>query len=248
MNKAIFGIAAFLALVGATSAGATTFSVTSAISDSLHGGSNDHAVHLKFFEKIQGTPLYRRWSGSDFDFIPAGTFVIDENGNAQISGQIVSQVDPRFAFDVMVDFIGLNGPGSGGPKKELRSCAYGGSCGDIDPSSWEYFSLSSGTFTGTGALEGLSFAISEKPVDTVYPFQLGVGANGKNGNLGAASWFYLFLNDDCDNPLCDDLAAFSVLHGDFNIDLIPTPLPAGLLLFGSGLIGLASVKKRQKKA
>ena len=246
LSSFFIGAAASFCLAGAASA--APYYATSAVSDSLHAGNNDHAVWLPFFESIPGTALTGNANGSDFDFVPFGDFVVDNMGGATLSGRIVSQVDPKFVFDIVVDFIGLAGPGSGGPKKELRACAYMTGCGDIDPATWDYYRLTGGTFTGVDDLEGLSFTVSERPVNNVFPLQMGEGANGKNGNLGLASWFFLSLSGNCTNALCDNLAQLNSLKGDFNLDLVETPLPAGFLLFGSGLVGLASAKRRRRRA
>lgn len=229
-------------------ANAALYTATSAVSDRLHGGSNDHAAWLPFFENIPGTALQGNRDGSDFDFLTPGLFSVNDDGMAQLSGRIVSQVDPRLAFDVIVNFIAIEGPGTGGPKKELRRCAFNGVCGSIDPSTWEYFRLTDGSFTGIDGLEGLSFSVEERPRGNVFPLQVGEGANGKNGNFGGASWFFLFLNDTCDHALCQQLASIDTFKGDFNLDLVETPLPAGLLLFATGLFGFRTMSGRGKKA
>ena len=238
-------IIAAMSLGLAAQANATTYSASSAISDSLHGGSNDHAIWLPFFESIPGTPMFGDSNGSDFDFWPDGVLTVNSDGSATLSGRIVSQVDSDYGFDIVVEFSGLMGPGSGGPKKELKACAYGGGCGDIDPDTWDYARITEGTFTGVGDLAGVSFSVSERPLDNVYPLQIGEGANNKNGNLGASAWIYLALLDGCSHSLCDDLASFKTLKGDINIDLVETPLPAAFLLFGSGLAGLFGAGRRR---
>ena len=226
-------------------ASATTFSATSAVSDpTLHGGNSDHSVWLPFFESLSGTPLNGNSNGSDFDFVPEGFFVVNPDGSAQLTGTIFSQVDPSFAFEVVVDFIGLAGPGSGGPKQELRACAYNGGCGNIDPNTWSYFSLTGGTFTGLGSLAGIAFDVTERPENNVHPAQTGVGANNKNGNVGLSVWFYLTLTGQCDNVLCDDIAQLDRIVGDFNLNLSETPLPAGVLLFLTGLAGFGAARRR----
>ena len=247
MRKLFFS--AFASLVAfAGTATAATYTATSAVSDNLHGGVSDHAAWLPFFESIPGTSLNGNANGSDFDFIEPGLFTVNDKGAAQLRGRIFSQVDPSLAFDIIVDFIAIEGPGSGGPKKELKNCAYNGGCGSVDPSTWDYFRLTGGSFTGVDALDGLSFSVAERPAGNVFPLQVGEGANGKNGNLGAASWFFLFLDDDCANALCQQIASIDTFRGDFNLDLIQTPLPAGLLLFATGLLGFRTMSGRGKKA
>jgi len=232
----------------ATSASASHYQATSAVSDSLHGGYNDHAAWLPFFEGISGTSLYGNSNGSDFDFLESADFFVGANGAAQLRGRISSQVNPSLAFDVIIDFISIEGPGSGGAKKELKNCAYNNGCGSIDPATWDYFRLTGGSFTGVDTLDGISFSVSERPSGNVFPLQVGAGANGKNGNFGAATWFYLFLDDTCSNALCQQLASIDTFRGDFNLDLVQTPLPAGLLLFLTGLFGFRTMNGRGKKA
>lgn len=233
----------------AAQANAATFSVSSAVSDELHGVSqpHNHAIWLPFFENVPHSPLFGNSEGSDFDFMPDGVFEVRADGSATLSGNIVSQVDSNYTLDVIFEFVGLAGPGSGGPKRELRNCAYGGSCGDIDPSTWDYFQMTGGTLTGTGFLDGIVFSASERPDNSVFPLQMGEGANNKNGNLGLSAWFYLALIGDCTNKLCDDIASMSLV-GDINVDILETPLPAGFALFGTGLAGLIAARRRKRAA
>ncbi|MEL7488126.1 MAG: VPLPA-CTERM sorting domain-containing protein [Pseudomonadota bacterium] len=248
MFKRFLSLAA--GLVAATGvASAATFSATSAVSDpNLHGGNSDHSVWLPFFESVAGTPLTGNSNGSDFDFSPEGFLTINPDGTGQLVGTIVSQVDPRFAFDVVIDFLGLSGPGSGGPKKELRACAYAGTCSGgapaVDTDSWDYFSLTGGTLTGLEALAGITFDVSERPRNNVHPMQIGDGANNKNGQFGLSVWFYLTVSGMCDNVLCDEILAQNSLRGDFNLNLTETPLPAGVLLFLTGLAGVGAARRR----
>ncbi len=221
-----------------------TYSATSAISDHYHGGGHDHSVWLPTFESLGGTPISGDVEASDFDFSPAGTFTIGEDGRATLSGRIVSQVDPSFSFDILLSFVGLAGPGSGGPKMELNPSAYSGNGGPIDVSTWSYFQLAEGSITGTGSAAGLNFSVFERPKDNIFPGQLGEGANGKNGDLGFAVWFYTLVNKDCTHNLCGVLSRRGLQTGDVNINLSEVPLPAGFLLFATGLAGLAARRRR----
>ena len=243
--KTLSAIAIFVGgLSGAASA--ATFAVGSAVSDpTVHGGAHDHAVWLPFFERISGTPLFQNADGSDFDFLPGAQFVINDDGSATLSGQIASQVNAGFGFDIFVNFDPLAGPGTGGPKQELRSCAYNGVCADVDTATFTYMSLRDGVFIGEGAFAGLDFSVSERPDNNVFPLQIGDGANNKNLEFGASSWFFLTILDSCSSNFCGSAASFNRLVGDFNLNLIETPLPAGLLLFLTSAAGLGAARRRR---
>ncbi|MFN0022649.1 MAG: VPLPA-CTERM sorting domain-containing protein [Parvularculaceae bacterium] len=245
-NPVLFALAFGAAAISAPAIAApVAYSATSAVSDTLYGGSNDHALWMPMFEQLAGTALSGNSNGSDFNFTPAGTFTIGEDGRAILSGQISSQVDPAFSFDILLSFVGLSGPGSGGPKKELKNSAYSSNGGPIDVATWSYFQLAEGAITGTGSAAGFSFSVLERPSGAVYPGQLGLGANGKNGNLGFSAWFYTVVNGDCSHNLCGALARKGPQAGDINIDLAEVPLPAGFLLFATGL---AAVGLRRRRA
>lgn len=230
--------------VSAAFAAPVTYSATSAVSDYLHGGGHDHSIWLPTFESLAGTPISGDPEASDFDFSPAGTFTIGEDGRAILSGRIISQVDPSFSFDILLSFVGLAGPGSGGPKTELKPSAYAGNGGPIDVSTWSYFQLAEGSITGAGSAAGLNFSVRERPTGNVFPGQLGEGANGKNGDLGFAVWFYTLVNESCTHNLCGAFSRRGPQAGDVNINLSEVPLPAGFLLFATGLAGLAARRRR----
>ncbi len=223
-------------------AGPITYAASSAVSDSLHSGSDSHSLWLPFFENAAGTPLLGDSDGSDFDFLTDSTLTV-AYGSATLQGRVVSQVDPSYALDVVFNFQQQNGPGMTGPKLELRNNAYVDNGGPIDPTSWDFFSLTGGSITGTGALEGLSFEVQERGMKP-FPFQLGTGANGKNGNLGASVWYSLVTDADCTSTLCTDFAGLS-LTGDINIDLSEVPVPGAALLFITGIAGLGVTRRRK---
>ena len=69
----------------------------------------------------------------------------------------------------------------------------------------------------------------------------------ENGNLSIYKWFYDFNNGNPYNvdPNYNNQFAWPVHDGD--IGLAPVPLPAGIYLFLSGLVGLGLIRSRRSK-
>jgi len=71
-----------------------------------------------------------------------------------------------------------------------------------------------------------------------YAFQIGTGANDKNGEYGASTWLKVSKNGD-------DYAK----HWDINVELEPKTTvsePAGVAILGLGLIGLGAAMRRRR--
>ncbi len=236
---AVLGFSAFGA--PKAEASAVTYPVSSAVSDaSLADSNSDHAFWLPFFRSLSGTGLEGNANAADFDFVWDGSLELNEYGEGWLKGTIRSQVDSDYAFDVVFDFAALDGPGADGPKLELLNSAYASNGGPIDPNFWNFFELTTGTLTGVDSLSGLNFDVSGRGA----PFQIGEGANGKNGNLGASVWFSLATSASCTSNLCADVASLN-LDGDVNVDLTPVPVPAAFLLFGTGLAGFGAMRRKK---
>lgn len=248
MLKLISGFAAAAAaFVGV--AAATTVSTSSLAYEatSAVGRGSDHSAWMPFFETFGGAPLEGNSQGSDFDFSPSGTLVLNSDGTASLTGLIVSQVDWCYQFMVSVDFVRRDGPGSGGPKRELPGSSYSNNGGPIDPASWSFYDMVGGTMTGQGNFAGLNLDLEERPRGSQYPTQIGEGASGKNHDMGLAVWFFATASDTCtEHDLCDTFAE-EYFGGDFNLNLeaTPTPLPAGVVLFLTGIAGIAGIRQRK---
>jgi hypothetical protein len=170
------------------------------ISDpALNNGPNGHAFYLPGIS-------------TDFVFVPnPGSLVTAADGTAHLTGTLRSISNPNNAFTADVHFTGYTTvAGAGSPKEELFASAYVQNGGSIDPSTWFYYTAFTGTLTGTGNYAGAVISIA----NTGPAFQVGVGANGKNGNLGASGWF---LWNVTSQPPSGNLQTTG--QGDINIDL-----------------------------
>ena len=99
--------------------------------------------------------------------------------------------DAGFIFDATYDgghdwneWLAL--PGAHNYKKD---------CAEIFPgieiwTEWIYYTMSSGTMSGTGRYAGSEFALTHQPLNEYYGLQIGEGANNKNENYGASAWFF----------------------------------------------------------
>jgi hypothetical protein len=150
--------------------------------------------------------------GTDFDFIPTpGSFVTYPDGTAKLTGTLRSQSSTTKGFTVVVNLSGYKATApSGSPKKELQPCAYIENGGPIDSSKWIYFTSFTATLTGVDTYAGAIINLTQYGP----AFQIGLGANGKNFNYGASSWFNWTV---VHQPT--SCAAFTVTgQGDFNLD------------------------------
>ena len=172
-----------------------------AISDpALNNGPNGHSFYLPGI-------------GTDFVFVPtAGGFTSNTDGTAHLIGTVRSKSDPNNAFTIDVQFSGYQStPPAGSPKEELFASAYVANGGTIDPSTWYYYTAYTGTLTGIGNYAGAVIRIDQ----TGPAFQVGAGANGKNGNFGGSGWYvWNVTSQPTTGPNLQ-----STGQGDINVDL-----------------------------
>ena len=157
--------------------------------------------------------LFMRGIGIDFVFNPIpGTFIENPDGTASIQGNLVSVVDPTKSFALDLQLSGrtdIAPPGS--PRKQFLPCAYK-PVGPIDITTFYYYPNFTGTLIGGGSLAGAKLTIG--PVMGLA-FQVGVGANGKNYNFGASSWFLWTVNMQPNSGPALPVTG----QGDFNLDI-----------------------------
>jgi hypothetical protein len=88
----------------------------------------------------------------------------------------------------------------GNPKKELIGDAYSPGPGGVDTDTWRYFDFDTqkeSSFWGTeGDVKDMHYLFTQRARDKGYKGQLGIGANGKNINLGFSAWLdWMMLSD-----------------------------------------------------
>ncbi len=151
--------------------------------------------------------------GTDFVFTPSpGSFVANNDGTATLTGTLHSKANPANGFTVTVTFNGYTTTApAGSPKEELFASAYVQNGGPIDPSTWIYYTSFTGTLTGTGNYAGAVIQL----VNTGPAFQVGKGANGKNGNFGGSGWY----NWTVTSQPTSGGALQATGQGDINVDL-----------------------------
>ncbi len=98
-------------------------------------------------------------------------------------------VGDKWFADVWFNYRGkgVAGQGAGGPKKELKDGYQPKALTDT----WLYFDMIPGqaTLTRVGNPNDVA-SLTQAPAGSMYPFQIGIGANGKSLNFGASSWFH----------------------------------------------------------
>ncbi|WP_165853524.1 PEP-CTERM sorting domain-containing protein [Aurantiacibacter aquimixticola] len=193
------------------------------VSDAWYSGGCSHGL----WTNTLGSGCKRRYSFQD-----GTTFSVDTDaGTGTFTGTAINSLGKVATLDLSLSGLldSLDGTGFD----------YKGNGGPYDPSVQDYFTNASGTIT-IGSKTYTLNAHDPFAGDTV--FQFGIGANDKTGDFGGSSWL---------NFLDPHLNALK--HWDINFILTerpgtPVPAPAGLLLFGLGLAGAYSLRRRKTAA
>lgn len=148
-----------------------------------------------------------------------GTFTEFPDGTARMQGKLISIVDPAKRFEADILFSGLipagdpANPPPGSPKLELLPTAYVWNNGPVDPATWRYYPELVGTLIGEGAYDGANLLVTRRGP----AFQVGLGANNKNGLDGGScwTWFDVITQPNQGAPL--QLKT----EGDINVTFVP---------------------------
>lgn len=232
-------VAAFAALFfTAPQAQATVYGASEALSDGIyHTAGHNHAIWLADAPILFGT-------GRDFVFGDEGGILNIQSGvGGSFIATVFSETHTNSGFSVTLNLSTPFGNATPAPKQELNASAYVEG-GPVDTGTFDYFSFASGTLTGFGVFEGLSFNVTQRPSNGLYPFQIGVGASNKNVELGASGWFFYEVAENTSQFV--NLTTGSRFQGDININLsvINVPAPAGILTLLPGLLALGAFRRR----
>jgi hypothetical protein len=141
-----------------------------------------------------------------------GTLTIFSDSTATVTGRIYNRLDTTRQWDMILslrywqDYAAWTGQG--------RMLKNGGGASLADQQNWTFFELDSAQsfFTGVPGthFDGDTLQVYHYPVDYSMGFQLGVGANDKNGNYGMSGWFgyegsYSGKGDINVNASCDTI-------------------------------------------
>ncbi len=194
----------------------------------LHGAPVDPL----FYNGGGGHALWFAEGTNDYVFAPSPGLLTElDDGTARIEGTVfsISQPGSGFTIDLLLEGRTTSAP-AGSPKKELIDEAYTEHGGPIDPATWYFYESFTGTLTGVGDSAGIVYAITQRGP----AFQIGMGASGKNLDLGAAAWFW--AEDEHGNQV----------RGDLNLNLAVVPVPAALPLMLSALVALGLRRRRDQ--
>ena len=156
--------------------------------------SGKHAVYLASLVKPLGLD-------AAFVFDDGAAFSEDDDGTARLSGRIRNVTDPGVCFNLTVALGGrvdpsdASYPPDGSPKKELASSAYIENGGPVDPSTWRFYTTTTGALVGCDKAHGAEVLITRKGP----AFQLGYGANGKNVEYGGSGWLSYAITSQPNN-------------------------------------------------
>lgn len=113
---------------------------------------------------------------------------------------------------------------------------------------WTYYNINPAgvemVSTSDAADDAHLWTFPDVNADVLKPFRVGTGANGKNGNFGAAGW--LSYEHNYPGGPYGQQGSY-VNASDFLMDLTPVPEPATLALFGIGMAGAAVRRRFTKK-
>ena len=110
--------------------------------------------------------------------------------------------------------------------------------GGSDTSDWRFYSTV--TQGSTITIDATTYYLGMVMLGQGPVLQIGTGANDKNLAFGASTWLDIFSDQARTQQLFRDK------HWDLNMNLTAVPVPAAIWLFGSAMIGLVGMRRKNK--
>ncbi len=185
----------------------------------------------------------------NYAFNAPGSFVLNSDGTATLNGQAYSRniAGSGFNFTFTFDQDYSDVPGGVPVFKSVF--------GAVEPSNNFFLDVAMGSLSGFGQLAGLDLLADRFPDPDGAATQVGGGvsneiaSNQHTPNFGLSTWFEItdVLSANC--AVCTDSTASNLLgaQGDVVLDLVPAPvpLPAGIFLLGTALLGAGALSRRK---
>ena len=140
---------------------------------------DNYSVHSMRLFNFPGSEFYTTIEGrvaNNVDGTKTYTMTVVSSDNDQAGWEITNNYSAPMSWE---DWIAQPG-----------SQSYKSDCGLGDHTEWMYTMLTSGSATGWGDYAGSSLTFNHQPASGYFGFQIGEGANNKNGNYGFSAWMY----------------------------------------------------------
>ncbi|MFL0778253.1 MAG: T9SS type A sorting domain-containing protein, partial [Prochlorococcus sp.] len=126
--------------------------------------------------------------GSEFYTTLSGTVANNSDGTQTYTMTVVSSDNPAAGWTVTANYEA--GMDWATWSTQPGNHSYKSDCGLGDHTTWLYSMMIDGSASGWGDYAGSELTLSHQPSNGYFGFQIGEGANNKNGNYGFSGWIY----------------------------------------------------------
>jgi len=213
----------FLSLLGMQTASAASVTATWAVSDAV-GPTNPHGLWTNGLELgASGSSEQKK----RYSFNSGSSLTEYDDGTAHLTATATNPDN----FTATID-MWFGGYATTYPEVKIG--------GGSDTSDWHFYSTV--TEGSTITIEATTYYLGMVMLGQGPVLQIGTGANDKTLVFGASTWLDIFSDQARTNKL------FGNAHWDLNMNLTAVPIPAAIWLFGSAMIGLVGMRRKNKLA
>jgi hypothetical protein len=128
------------------------------------------------------------FSGSEFYNTVDGTVANNVDGTQTYTMNVTSTENANAGWTVTLNYA--DGMDWDAWSTQPGYHSYKSDCGLGDHTTWLYSEMIDGSASGTGDYAGSELTLTHQPSNGYFGFQIGEGANNKNGNYGFSGWMY----------------------------------------------------------